>query len=107
MAQASKANVAELNTDVTNQMKVLREDVAKLTEIVAEYGKARSRELTSEAANKAADVAQTGKDAAKAVQTKAQNGYADAEEAVRQNPAAAVGIAAGMGFLVGLVASRR
>ena len=107
MAQATKANVAELNNDVTKQMKVLREDVAKLTEVVAEYGKARGRDLTSEAANKAADVAQAGKETAKAVQAKAQNGYADAEDAVRQNPAAAVGIAAGLGFLVGLIASRR
>ena len=36
-----------------------------------------------------------------------KSSYAQAETAVRDNPAAAVGIAAGVGFVLGLLSTRR
>lgn len=107
MAQAAKNNVSELNTDVAKQMKVLREDIANLSATVAEYGKAQGNLMKSVAAEKAADIASTGKNAAKTVKNRAEQSYSDLEETVRENPAAAVGIAAGVGFLVGMLSSRR
>lgn len=107
MAQAAKSNVSELNNDVSKQVQILREDVAKLTETMAEYGKARGLAMKEDAVAKASNVAASGKDAAKVAQHKAQDAYAGAEDAVRHNPAAAVGIAAGIGFLVGMIATRR
>ncbi len=104
---ASKNNVSDLNSDVSKQMAVLREDIAKLTSIVADFGKAQSAKVKSDAVHKANEIAETGKSAAHSLQETAQTTYADAEESVRQNPAAAIGIAAGAGFLVGILASRR
>lgn len=107
MAQSAKSNVSEMSTDVSKQMSVLREDVSKLTELVAEYGKAQGQYAKQEAANKANAIADAGVDAAKAAQAKAQDTFNTAEDAVRKNPTAAVGIAAGLGFLVGMLAARR
>ena len=107
MAQSAKSNVSEMSTDVSKQMSVLREDVSNLTELVAEYGRAQGQYAKQEAANTASAIAEAGKDAAQTAQTKAQDTFHNAEEAVRQNPTAAVGIAAGLGFLVGLIAARR
>ncbi|MGO4909622.1 YqjD family protein [Pseudorhodobacter sp. W20_MBD10_FR17] len=107
MAQVEKSNVAELNTDLSKQVAVLREDIANLTSIVAEYSKAQSAQLKSKVEEKAADLAETGASAAQAAKATAKVAYSDAEDSIRENPAAAVGIAAGLGFLVGLLTSRR
>lgn len=107
MAQPNKNNVAELSGDVNQQMAVLREDIANLTAAVADYGKAQGLHLKSAAAQKAADVAQSSAEKAAAMKHQAEVAYSDAENAVRANPAAAVGIAAGIGFLVGMIATRR
>ncbi|WP_417587777.1 glycine zipper domain-containing protein [Pararhodobacter oceanensis] len=107
MAQTSKSNVSELNSDVAQQMAVLREDIAALTATVTEYGKAQGEALKASAGAKAAGLAETGANAAGALKAQAEKSYSDAEEAVRGNPAAAVGIAAGVGFLVGMLTARR
>ena len=107
MAQSAKDNVSELNTDVTKQMAILRDDIAALTATVAEYGKAQGSLLKTTAAEKAANLANTGAATADAIKLKAEKTYSDAEEAVRMNPATAVGIAAGIGFLVGMMTARR
>lgn len=107
MVQSAKNNVSELSGDVNQQMAVLREDIANLTAAVADYGKAQGLQLKSAATEKAAHVAQSSTEAAAAVKAKAEVAYSDAETAVRANPAAAVSIAAGLGFLVGMLATRR
>lgn len=106
MAQTAKNNVEELNVDVTKQMAVLRDDIANLTATLAEYGKAQGLALKASAAQKAAGVAENGAQTAQALKATAEKTYADTEDAVRANPAAAMGIAAGIGFLVGLMARR-
>lgn len=106
MAQTAKSNVEELNVDVAKQMAILRDDIANLTATVAEYGKAQGVALKATAAQKAADVAESGAQTAQSLKTAAEKTYASTEDAVRENPAAAVGIAAGIGFLVGLMARR-
>lgn len=107
MAQIEKSNVAELNTDLSKQVSVLRDDIANLTAIVAEYSKAQGAQLKSTVESKAADLAETGASAARVAGATAKVAYSDAENKVRENPATAVGIAAGLGFLVGLLTSRR
>lgn len=107
MSQSAKSNVAELNTDVAKQMAVLREDIASLTATVAEYGKAQGALLKENASEKAAHMADTSAATAEAVKAKAEKTYSDAENMVRANPGTAVGIAAGIGFLVGMISARR
>lgn len=107
MSQAAKNNVSELNSDVSKQMAVLRDDIATLTETVAEFGKAQGALLKSTAAEKAEGLADSGAAAAGALKAKAEKTYADTEGAVRANPGAAIGIAAGIGFLCGMMSARR
>ena len=107
MAQAGKNNVSELNADVTKQMAVLREDIANLTATIADYGKAQGSLLKSTASEKAAELAESSAAAADALKAKAGKTYNDAEDAVRANPGTAIGIAAGIGFLVGMMTARR
>lgn len=107
MSQTEKSNVAELNTDLSKQVAVLREDIAKLTAIVADYSKAQGGQIKAMMADKAADLAESGATAATAAKATAKVAYSEAEDSIRNNPASAVGIAAGLGFLVGLMTSRR
>lgn len=107
MAQPTKNNVSDLSGDVNQQMSVLREDIANLASAVADYGKAQGQHLKSAASEKAAHAAQAGSATAAAVKEKAEVAYSDAEDAIRANPTAAIGIAAGLGFLVGMIATRR
>lgn len=107
MAQSTKNNIAELNTDVSKQMAVLRDDIAALTATVAEYGKAQGDIMKAAATTKAQEVAESGAAAADALKVKATKSYSDAEDAVRANPGAAIGIAAGVGFLIGMISARR
>lgn len=107
MSQAVKSNVAELNTDLAKQVAILRDDIANLTSIVADYGKAQGGQLKAVAADTANDLADTGAAAARSAKATAKEVYSRAEEGIRDNPASAVGIAAGLGFVVGLLTARR
>lgn len=107
MSQNEKSNVAELNSDLSRQVAVLREDIANLTAIVAEYSKAQGGQIKAIVADKAADLAESSAKAANSAKATAKVAYSEAEESIRSNPASAVGIAAGLGFLVGLMTSRR
>ncbi|WP_394178320.1 YqjD family protein [Yoonia maritima] len=107
MAQSTKSNVSDLGGDINKQMAVLREDIANLTATVADYGKAQGTQLKTAAIGTAANAAKAGAVTANAAKQKAEASYAEAENAVRANPGAAVGIAAGLGFVVGMLASRR
>lgn len=107
MTQTSKNNVSGLNTDVTMQMGMLRDDIAALTDTVADYGKAHGALLKASASDGVANFAEQGATTANALKAKAEKRYSETEAAVRANPAAAVGIAATLGFLVGILSARR
>jgi ElaB/YqjD/DUF883 family membrane-anchored ribosome-binding protein len=107
MSEIVKNNVAELNSDLSKQVAVLREDIVKLTAIVADYGKLQSDQIKSTVAQKAADLAESSGAALNSAKSTAKVAYSEAEEAVRENPASAVGLAAALGFLVGIMTSRR
>ena len=75
--------------DLSAQIQILRDDIASLTSTMGDYGKAKAQEARS-----------TAQDAAAEAQMRA-------EEFVRSQPTTALGIAAGIGFLFGLVTARR
>ncbi len=86
--------------DLSTQIAILKDDIAALTSTVSDYGKSKSRQVAGQARTTAHDLANSGRD-------KALEAQDTAEEFIRTQPATAVGIAAGVGFLVGLIASRR
>ena len=106
-ADTNGTTTAAAYNDLEKQIATLKGDIAKLTETVGTYGRAQGRELKSTAAATAELARAKGQEAAAVAQEQATAAYHATEDKVRENPAAAVGIAAGFGFLVGLIASRR
>ncbi|WP_300011635.1 DUF883 domain-containing protein [uncultured Roseobacter sp.] len=117
MAQARTNGKTDVN-DVTAQIDTIKNDIAALTALMSDLAQDKKDEAKERAANTAAALKSSAAqkvDAAHAkavetggrVRTDAEAAYYKAEETVRQQPAMAVGIAAGIGFLVGMMATRR
>ncbi|MGI3168561.1 glycine zipper domain-containing protein [Pseudooceanicola sp. C21-150M6] len=93
--------------DVKAQIATLQADVAELTRTMSAYGKNRGNEARAAASRRAEEVRVRAEALGHDAEAQLRQGYAQAETAVRDNPAAAVGIAAGVGFLLGLISARR
>tara|TARA_R110000765_G_scaffold296335_1_gene391485 strand:- start:332 stop:652 length:321 start_codon:yes stop_codon:yes gene_type:complete len=86
--------------DLASQLATLKNDIAELTGAMTNFSKTRGRAAADQAKTTAQGLADTGR-------VKAAEAQESAEEFIRTQPATALGIAAGIGFLVGLVAARR
>jgi ElaB/YqjD/DUF883 family membrane-anchored ribosome-binding protein len=86
--------------DLAAQIDILKNDLSNLTQAISEYGIAKTDEVTHNAKVKAAQLQAAGRERA----TEAQD---QAQEFVRTQPATAMGLAAGLGFLVGMITARR
>jgi ElaB/YqjD/DUF883 family membrane-anchored ribosome-binding protein len=75
--------------DLSKQIDALKNDLSALTQTLADYGVAKSET------------------AANAAKDKALEAQLHAEEFIRTQPATSLGLAAGLGFLVGLITARR
>lgn len=98
-----KATTAELS----EQISVIQSDLANLTKTIANLGQSKGEELSGAAKaqiSHARDVAGAQVDAAKHQAERVQD---QATEFVREQPAAAVGIALGVGVLIGILGARR
>jgi len=93
--------------DLQEQITTLREDISALTTTLGNYGKARSEDLSASARAQAQRMAAMGEAGLADAQRQATDAYSQAETRVRENPATAMGMAAGLGFLVGLIMGRR
>ena len=105
---ARTASKSEPSTDdLKAQMEALKGDIANLASLVGQMGGAqaeRAKETVQEQLNSAREAG-----AARAAEAKAQAQRLgeEANDFVTRQPAAALGIAAGIGFLIGLLGSRR
>lgn len=98
---ASEATAGEPTLqDLNNQISVLRRDMSSLTSTIADLSKSKAADLSSIAREKAAETADQIAARARAVQ-------AQANDFVAAQPGTALGIAAGAGFLVGMMLSGR
>jgi ElaB/YqjD/DUF883 family membrane-anchored ribosome-binding protein len=86
--------------DLSKQIETLRKDLSKLTSSVADYGRGKADDLTTAARVKSAE-------AADELSARARDAQAQANQFITTQPGLALGIAAGAGFLVGLLTSRR
>lgn len=93
--------------ELQHQLDALRQDIANLGTALGEYGRAQGQHLKSAATDQAQFLRAKGEEGVARAQKSATDAYQNAENSVRENPAAAVGIAAALGFVVGLVAGRR
>lgn len=82
--------------EISAQIEALKADLAGLTDAVGHYGKGRYREARSEAERHA-----------RHVRSEAEDYGRQAQDFIRDQPATALGLASGVGFLIGLLVSRR
>ncbi len=97
---------AELN-QLSDQIETLKSDIAAITKTLADLGKTTKDAAVTGAKAKATELRDTGEQQMRAAQARAEDYGHQAAEAVRNQPAAAVGIAAGLGFLIGFLTARK
>lgn len=86
--------------DLSVQLQVLKDDIASLTSTVGSYSQGKAAEARDTAQQKASELSSSA-------QARAKETQKQAEDFIRTQPATAIGIAAGAGFLIGLLTARR
>jgi ElaB/YqjD/DUF883 family membrane-anchored ribosome-binding protein len=101
MATATKEKFTGTTTeDLAAQVDALKADIAALTQSLGDYGRTQSAHLAESARA-------SGEAEYEHLRSKVADLGNQAEDFVVQKPGVALGIAAGIGFLAGLVISRR
>jgi ElaB/YqjD/DUF883 family membrane-anchored ribosome-binding protein len=98
---------SEAGEDVREQLSALRSDIAGLTSALGDYVKEQKRAVQSRASAGLEALKDAGKSGLKVGGEKALEVKAGAETMIRDNPAGAVAISAGIGFVLGLLTRRR
>lgn len=93
--------------DLETELAVLRSDISEITDTIKNIGRSGASDLNARARETAGALKAKGAEQARRAGDNAAAAYSSAEDTVRQNPAASVGIAAGVGFIVGLFLARR
>jgi ElaB/YqjD/DUF883 family membrane-anchored ribosome-binding protein len=104
MAQSETKAAAD---DLSKQLETLRADVAGLTEALGNLTRAEAREVASGAKRVARKARDGVEHEYEKLQHQAVEAVDHADALIREKPAMAMGIAAGVGLLVGLMMSRR
>ncbi len=100
---AKEPTLADLNV----QIETLKSDIANLTTLMGDLGTRKAMDARDAAVQKANELRTEGERYAAEAGRMASDGAEAALDAVRKQPATAVGLAVAIGFLVGLVTSRR
>lgn len=106
-ARDMKTSGADSADDLRRQLEALRADLASVTSTVAEMGKHKGEAVAESLRDSASKLYAAGEEKAGQMAHAAGDIYAEYSEMTRRNPATALGIAAGVGFIVGLLLSRR
>jgi ElaB/YqjD/DUF883 family membrane-anchored ribosome-binding protein len=102
----SKIERNDAGEDVREQLAALRSDVAGLTSAMGDYVREQKHYMQSKAASGIDALKDAGKAGLKATSDKASAVKASTEDLVRENPASAIAISAGLGFVLGLMTRR-
>lgn len=105
-AAQSKAKTDPTTEDLARQVEALKADISRLTESLGEYGRATGRRYRTEAQRRASGLRREAESRADQLRHEAEDRYDEIEQYVQANPATALGIAAGIGLLVGLMTRR-
>lgn len=105
-AAEDKATANPTTEDLARQVEALKADISLLTESLGEYGRATGRHYKSEAQRRASGLRREAEVRADHLRHVAEDRYDEIEHYVQENPATALGIAAGIGLLVGLMTRR-
>lgn len=94
-------------SDVADQLAILRDDISALTSTVAELAKLKGVEVSQATKDQIDAAKQTAATQARAAKDQAALLQDQANEFVRTQPATAVGMAAAVGFVIGIMMSRK
>lgn len=95
------------SADLAKQVDVLRKDLGALTEIITDLGKSKGDDAVAAAKAKVDGVKEKATDTADIARLQAMELQGQANDFIKNQPATALGIAAGIGFLVGFMGSRK
>jgi ElaB/YqjD/DUF883 family membrane-anchored ribosome-binding protein len=101
---AASAPTAE---DLGNQLEILKADIATITQSLGDMAKAQGNDLSAAAKDRLSDAKAKGSEHIADLNAQAEHLGAQAGEFVHKKPAVALGMAAGLGFLVGLMSAQR
>lgn len=108
MATRNQNNQNDPNVeDLAKQIDELKADVSKLVETLGAMARSEGEGLSAEMRAKAEKLRDTSADHAARAEARLSELAGEAEWLARDRPAAAMGMAAGIGFLLGLILSRR
>jgi len=105
MNAKTKTNVEP--ADVADQMATLRADISALTSTVSELAKLKGSELSDAAKDQIASAKNVAAAQSEAAKQQAAQLQDQANEFVRTQPATAVGMAAALGFVIGMLMTRK
>lgn len=105
MNTKTKTNVEP--ADVADQMATLRADISALTSTVSELAKIKGVELSEAAKGQIASAKSAAVAQSEAAKQQAAQLQDQANEFVRTQPATAVGMAAALGFVIGMLMTRK
>lgn len=97
------ATVADLN----DQIETLRNDIGSLTQTMADLGRAKGDAAAASVKSAASDARDKAADQVETARLQALELQGHANDFIRNQPATALGIAAGLGFLVGFLGARK
>lgn len=93
--------------DLAQQIEALKHELADLSRSASAFARQRGEHAVDEARGRARDALHRGEEQVDAVQRALTELPDDAMSAVRRQPAAALAIAAGLGFLFGIATGRK
>ncbi len=105
---AKKSTKTEISVDdVTEQVAILRDDISALTSTIAKLMEDKSRQVAEKGKETAEMARETVEARAADAADQARDAKAYVDDMVAKNPTGALAVAAGVGFLVGMLNSRR
>ncbi|WP_186827064.1 DUF883 family protein [Shimia ponticola] len=93
--------------DLNHEIAALRQDVEALTQALTDMGEEKVQDITRRAQDMGRKVSNGASDMAVHTAEAVQAGASNAQRMARENPGATLGIAAGLGFLIGYMTARR
>ena len=105
---ANKVNGSDSDTqELRAQIDTLKSDISELTHLVGEMGRRRRDEAGAEVNRRAREMRFRAEQTGAAARDQAADLQASFERRVREQPAAAAALAAGIGFLAGFITARK
>lgn len=93
--------------DLQDQIAALRKDIGTITDTLTQMAKAQGNDLSDAAQKRFDEVRARGSDALSNAQSQANALNAQAHEFVQDKPALSLGMAAALGFVVGILSTAR